>query len=200
MTDTLTIAQRLLLAASTLPVEFDEDDLTVACWERWPAVFGLAKYPGKSADNNKLRTYLVGERGLVAKGFLFKVGPKRYALLGAAWTEVAGINAGAAPPRMPDATAVSWGVRQGILRLLDTEAYRLTVTGQADRITPAMARAFLDRFEADAVAEFGRVVAGRVVQWGNRVMNEREHRALVACEAALRKRFGRQLETGVGRG
>jgi len=64
-------------AASQLPAQFTAEDLAVACWQRWPALFGILgfeHYP----DNNRVLSYVWGRRGLVACGWLERVGPGRY--------------------------------------------------------------------------------------------------------------------------
>lgn len=61
----------VLEAAQTFRRGFSVEDLTVRCWELWPAVFGMRGHRGH-ADKHKVRGYLDGEKGLVQRGQLRK--------------------------------------------------------------------------------------------------------------------------------
>jgi hypothetical protein len=73
----------LVLVARKLRQPFTAEELTVAAFEGYPLMFGLAE-PGRTApnyrypDHNKVLTALHGKRGLVARGELEKVGPNLY--------------------------------------------------------------------------------------------------------------------------
>lgn len=82
-TPKLTTRQALLNAAKTLPQPFTEAELIVAAWQANPRMFGLRGFEDKHPDNNHARTYIVGERGLVAGGMLTKVAPLTYTVTGA---------------------------------------------------------------------------------------------------------------------
>ena len=66
------------LAGAELDIALE--DLVVRVWQRLPATFGLRGYTAHYPDSNKVITHIVGARGLVAKGYLVKTGPKRYRL------------------------------------------------------------------------------------------------------------------------
>jgi hypothetical protein len=66
----------LMSVARTLPATFSIEDLTVRAWQAYPTAFGMARWP--HPDSNKVISLVVGARGLVARGWLEKVGPKTY--------------------------------------------------------------------------------------------------------------------------
>ena len=84
VTETMTNPQRILKAASTLTSQgaapFSAESLVVEAWTTCPTAFGLRGYEAKHPDCNKSLCLIVGKRGLVAKGYLKRVGPKVYAL------------------------------------------------------------------------------------------------------------------------
>lgn len=82
--DALSAIQKILLAAVDLAgedgdEEFSAESLMVAAWQKYPETFGLKDYE-QYPDSNKVMTYLVGEKGMIGRGWLNKVGPKLYTL------------------------------------------------------------------------------------------------------------------------
>lgn len=67
--------------------ELTEEEIVVKAFKRYPNDFGLAGYQSLYPDNNKVRSYIVGNRGLVAQGRLAKTGPKKYKLPDSAITK-----------------------------------------------------------------------------------------------------------------
>jgi hypothetical protein len=79
----LSLEEEVLLAAADLEENnesaFTAEDLAIAAWEKFPDSFGMeghSQYP----DSNRVYTKLMGKRGLVGRGWLVKVGGKRYQL------------------------------------------------------------------------------------------------------------------------
>jgi hypothetical protein len=59
---------------------FSAEELTVAVWKEYPRSFGLKGYAEQFPDSNRVLSSIMGERGLVKKGWLIKMGQKLYAL------------------------------------------------------------------------------------------------------------------------
>jgi hypothetical protein len=83
MGNELTVPERIVSCAGELDSEkgtFTAEDLVVRCWERFPDIFGLQGYSDKFPDSNRILTNIMGMKGLRGKGWLRKVGEKRYRL------------------------------------------------------------------------------------------------------------------------
>jgi len=81
MGNELTVPEKILSCAAELDREkgtFTAEDLVVRCWERFPDTFGLQGYAHKYPDSNRILTNIMGKKGLRGKGWLRKVGEKRY--------------------------------------------------------------------------------------------------------------------------
>lgn len=81
MGNELTVPEKILSCAAELDGEkgtFTAEDLVVRCWERFPDTFGLQGYSAKFPDSNRVLTNIMGMKGLRGKGWLRKVGEKRY--------------------------------------------------------------------------------------------------------------------------
>lgn len=77
----LTVPEKILLCATQLGTEkgvFAAEDLIVRCWERFPDTFGLQGYADRFPDANRVLTNIMGGKGLRGKGWLRKIGEKRY--------------------------------------------------------------------------------------------------------------------------
>src|SRR6266566_9360670 len=76
-----TVPEKILTCAIELDAEkgiFTAEDLIVRCWERFPDTFGLQGYYQKFPDSNRVLTNIMGAKGLRGKGWLRKIGEKRY--------------------------------------------------------------------------------------------------------------------------
>lgn len=84
MSDSTTIKQNILSAAKLLTSQglltFTAEQLVVTSWQHNKKLLGLRGYEEEHPDNNKVLSYVMGERGLHNQGFLDKVRPKVYAL------------------------------------------------------------------------------------------------------------------------
>jgi hypothetical protein len=81
MENDLTVPEKILSCVLDLDREkgtFAAEDLVVRCWERFPDTFGLQGYADKYPDSNRILTNIMGMKGLRGKGWLKKVGEKRY--------------------------------------------------------------------------------------------------------------------------
>lgn len=85
-TNTLTIRQKLLLAACDLPPEpFHAHALVVRAWERWPETFSLLGCDQRHPNSNAVLAKLSGIDGLVGLGWLMPTEPMRYRVLRAGY-------------------------------------------------------------------------------------------------------------------
>lgn len=79
--ETLTVPEKILVSADELDREkgtFTAEDLVVRCWQKFADTFGLQGYADKFPDSNRVLTNIMGSKGLRGKGWLRKVGEKRY--------------------------------------------------------------------------------------------------------------------------
>jgi hypothetical protein len=79
----LSLEEEVLIAGADLEANgqtsFTAEDLAIAAWKKFPDSFameGHSIYP----DSNRVYTKLMGKRGLVGRGWLVKLGEKRYQL------------------------------------------------------------------------------------------------------------------------
>jgi len=79
----LSLEEEVLLAATDFEVNgqvaFTAEELAIATWKRFPDSFGMEGHP-QYPDSNRVYTKLMGRKGLVGRGWLMKVGEKRYQL------------------------------------------------------------------------------------------------------------------------
>src|SRR5581483_9862494 len=85
MDSTLTNAEKVLLAAVALcngnsDRSFTAEELSVAAWLQDKTSFGLRNYENEYPDSNKLFKSIDSKGGLVAKGFIVKVGDRTFRL------------------------------------------------------------------------------------------------------------------------
>ena len=77
----LSLEEEVLIAGANLDKNgqtiFTAEDLAIAAWKRFPDSFAMEGYP-KYPDSNRVYTKLMGKKGLVGRGWLVKVGEKRY--------------------------------------------------------------------------------------------------------------------------
>jgi hypothetical protein len=77
-----TNAAKMLLASIKLRQEegepFTAEDLVVWSWKEYPDTFGLAGYSKSYPDSNRILTNIMGSKGMRGKGWIRKVGEKKY--------------------------------------------------------------------------------------------------------------------------
>jgi hypothetical protein len=79
--EALTVPEKILACATELDQEkgtFTAEDLVVRCWEKFPDAFGLQGYADRFPDANRVLTNIMGGKGLRGKGWVRKIGEKRY--------------------------------------------------------------------------------------------------------------------------
>src|SRR5262245_25492266 len=94
--DQLIVPQKLLVAALEVRKRsptFSAEDLVVEAWKQFPDTFGLTGYAQLHPDSNRVLTNIMGTKGMRGKGWLRKVGEKRYQLTAAALQEGEALHA-----------------------------------------------------------------------------------------------------------
>lgn len=80
----MTQSEMIVLAALSLEHEdqspFSASALVVAAWTLFPKVFGLEGFETAHPDSNRVLAGCMGRQGVAAKGWLVRMGSKRYAL------------------------------------------------------------------------------------------------------------------------
>lgn len=140
----LTMPQRLLRVAAHLPPPFHESDLAVAAWREEPDVWGLRRREHEHPDVNRIRTIIIGRRGLVARGWLEKVGELTYRVTRIGEAEAKVMRAEPGTRKMLGTVRVPAELDAYLVRLRDhTPAFRKYIGGRVDAITPADALDYL---------------------------------------------------------
>lgn len=203
--------ETILLAALDLenvgerPFSFEA--LAVASWKRAPHAFGLkafTEYP----DSNKVKTYVVGARGLVRRGLFGQVGPQLYMLTPYGRGQAQRL-AGVAPPDAAPPRNIRGEKAETLLRLLGSTAAACHREGRKTDITFREACAFWNlseydcgetvtrRLEAVVTSLQGaeKVLHGgsEAVLPGGRVVTGEDVDALFRCHDYLEARFARHL-------
>lgn len=129
-----TVSEMILLSAVALEDQgrtpFTAEELTVAAWQRFPRAFGLRGFVEQHPDTNKVLTSLMGEKGMVRRGWLAKMGQKLYALTrkGRDQAERLSVEPAAAPlvlpatPVAPREEKLPRELEQFLLGLLESSA------------------------------------------------------------------------------
>jgi hypothetical protein len=136
MANSLTLEEKLLLVGIELEQNrrspFSAEDLVIAAWKKFPEAFGLEGYPDHP-DSNRILTRIMGKKGLRGRGWLLKVGEKRYQL-----TEAGRIASRALLARDQEDTSVRASlsrVQKHLLRrLLESKAVKKYRLGEAGDI------------------------------------------------------------------
>lgn len=193
MNDQPTIAQLLLIAAADLKPTFGLNDLAMRAWRNQPDKFGLCGYESQSCDPNKVAYTVMGEKGLVRRGYLDKVGQKLYALTTRGREEAERAKGGEA--RSLPVVRLDRAREDLLSRLLLSRALLRYRSGQRDTVNRTDAAAFWHRGTADdvdALVDAARQAAHRhgVELRTGRVVSQAELDELGRANAWLRKRFG----------
>jgi hypothetical protein len=146
MNDKLNIRQKILVTAAELPADgFSTHALAAAAWRRFPESFSL-DVPGESLPNsNAVIAKLSGLDGIVARGWLVRIGEGTYQVTARGRREAAALGAAVAapvvPPKPPPAPRITASDAASLRALLASDAVRANARGGA-AITPAAAEAF----------------------------------------------------------
>jgi hypothetical protein len=80
----LTVPEKILVAALALEAAgktaFTAEDLVVGAWRTYKDTFGLQGYADQYPDSNRVLTNIMGTKGLRGKGWIIKIGEKKYRL------------------------------------------------------------------------------------------------------------------------
>ncbi len=202
MHDALTVNQHLLLAAEKLPEPFHESDLAEVAWRSAPRLLGMTNKHDQYPSDNKVRSAMSGERGLVRRGWLVKAGKLTYTLSPTGRAEVERIKRGDPDePKRRALTIPKWpaDLDTEVCRLLSTAAYRKWSAGLAYQLRSAEMTAYLDG-DGDAAREFVSlmladarefVMAGIPLACG-RVVQPAELDGLVACHGWIVGQVGKR--------
>lgn len=146
MTPGLTKAERLLLAGAHLEERgerpFSAEDLVVEAWTRYPDVFALEGYP-EYPDSNRVYAEVMGSKALRSRGWMVKVGEKRYQLSEAGRLVAEGLG-WAAPAEGPSRADLSRSRKIIVARLLSSRAAEKARMDSTDAIVFADACGFWD--------------------------------------------------------
>jgi hypothetical protein len=142
--------EHLLLAALALEEQgrspFREESLVVAAWERAPAAFGLRGYEDRHPSSNRVICEIVGNRRLVRRGLLARVGAKLYALTPAGRALAHKLSGRPAPA----------GAAGLLLRLEASAAAQMHRAGRTTNITFKDAAAFWGLSDGDCGGQLDR--------------------------------------------
>lgn len=137
MNEKLTIAEKLLLAALKVregSKTFSAEDLVVEAWKMFPDSFGLAGYADKYPDSNRILTNIMGTKGMRGKGWLRKVGEKRYQVTSKALSDGADLIV-----RSEELPGKAGYLRAELDRKASVALERLLVTNASQKILGEMA-------------------------------------------------------------
>jgi hypothetical protein len=136
----LTVADRLVIAAASLDengeVEFTAEDLVVAAWRAFPDTFGLKGHLDTEnqpvyPDSNRVFAEIMGTKPVRARGWLLKVGNKKYKLTEAGRQRVEEVTGRTSTRRVTlDRSSV-----EEVRRLLNSRAVGKFTSGRSEDIT-----------------------------------------------------------------
>lgn len=136
----LTISQKILRAAHRLEelgqTPFTAEGLAVECWKDDKKTFGLKGFVELYPDNNKTLACLMGQRGLVQRGWVEKKGPKLYVLSRQGKEEARRVQAGDDSP-LPKRRALA---KIQVPKDLEKQLFDLTNTTAVRRFKDGMKR------------------------------------------------------------
>lgn len=142
MNDALTCTQKIILAASKLPESFHESDVTEAVWESDRPTFGMRTKEDLYPCSNKVRGYIIGARGLIARGYFIKVKPLVYSLTAAARAEAERLSNGHASRRPLHLNVIPRDLEDRLAAMLNSASFGRWRTGLSEAIGLPNARAF----------------------------------------------------------
>lgn len=191
----LTNSQRILIAAAALPGEWSPVDLVVRAYEDNRAELGLRGHADRYPDSNKILAAVMGRRGLLnpERGFVLKVGPKRYRLTNQGRAEAARVIR-PAPPKRLDPVRPPGPLDRRIRAVVDAVALRRWRAGAGGYVSFPEAAAFLaaDPEAVDGLAaEY--FVGGKLRLRSGQVVGPEDLRAARLAADYFRERFGRRL-------
>lgn len=214
-----TVSEMILLSAVALEEQghstFTAEELIVAVWRRYPGSFGLKGFVEQHPDANKVLTSLMGEKGIVRRGWLAKMGQKLYALTRDGRGEASRLRGDPdAPPPPSREEKLPRELEQFLIGLLESDALQKLREGRKAELTFADACRFWGIAEnltgpaLDARLDSFRVTLADVTKRVDRTVLLSTRRSVAAEEVAqlggvhtaLRERFDRLLNLLRSRG
>lgn len=209
-TPDLTVPQKLIVAGYRLEQRgqnpFTAEALVVQAWKDSPRTFGLAGFADQYPDANKALASLMGEKGLVRRGWFVQPvkGSKLYHLSDQARAEVRRIQSGT-PTTGPVANGhtthmlpkiqVSESCELAVCSLLRLPAYSKFRGGQSELITWPDAEAFVSLGPTEAIRQtVAALVNGRTTMRCGAEVTRADLDSLTKCEQGIRRVFKRQLQ------
>lgn len=133
----LTVADKLLIAAAGLgESSFTAEDLVIAAWRGFPETFGIRGHLGSDnkplyPDSNRVFAEIMGTKPVRKRGWIEKVGNKRYRLSEAGRQRVDQVSGRTSIRK----TSLSRETVDAVRRLLASRAVTKYREGRADEIT-----------------------------------------------------------------
>lgn len=133
----LTVADKIVIAAAELGDSlFTAEDLVIAAWRRFPETFGLRGHLGSDSrplypDSNRVFAEIMGTNPVRKRGWIEKVGNKRYRLSEAGRQRVAEVTGRTSTRK----TALDRITVDAVKRLLASRAVTKYQAGRVDEIT-----------------------------------------------------------------
>ncbi len=133
----LTVADKILIAAAELgDSTFTAEDLVVAAWRSFPETFGLRGHLADDSrplypDSNRVFAEIMGTKPVRKRGWVEKVGNKRYRLSEAGRQRVAQVTGRTSTRK----TALDRVTVDDVKRLLASRAVTKNQSGRAEEIT-----------------------------------------------------------------
>jgi hypothetical protein len=159
--DEFTVPEKILVAAESLDKQgqspFSAEALIVASWEKFPRTFGLKGFADRHPDSNKILSSIMGEKGLVRRGWLVKLGQKMYGISRDGRTVVRRIMLQEDEPLpAPSLVKLSRDQDKFLQHLLETSAYQKFEENRKTELTFADACRFwgiTENMKGDALDE-----------------------------------------------
>jgi hypothetical protein len=125
--EALTVPEKILICASELDREkgtFTAEDLVVRCWEKFSDTFGLQGYADRFPDSNRVLTNIMGGKGLRGKGWVKKIGEKRYQITEVGRQAVLHVGTGNQREAQQRGASLTREVIEILSRLVESRAFQ----------------------------------------------------------------------------
>ncbi len=198
----LTAPQKILLAARALsdagPEPFTIEQLVVAAWKLDKKAFGLKGFADKHPNSNVVYSSIMGQRGLVFRGYLDQCqGSKVYTLSDKGRVEAGRADSGVRA--VLPVVQLSREDEENLTRLLRSKAYLRIAAGQGGTVNFTDALAFWFGQVPDEVDGLVETARGSVARGVRRLRSGQEVRSnelwtLRQVNAWLAAKFARELE------
>ena len=213
MTETLTLAEKVLLAAvecaeGSLAKTFTAEMLAVQAWKMDRNAFGLRGFENDYPDSNKIFKSIDSKGGLVVKALISKVGDRTFGLTPAGLARAAILQPPEDDLRKPDR-----GLAAEINKMISHPAFRDWLAdskkptkfydaghfwGIAAGTPPRVIRDRLNHVDATLVVALNYLDKNKTdTLWGEREQPVAERRDIQRClefNATLKERFKQELE------